>query len=158
MRRLSNSTLLIICGAVGVLLLALGIMLFYRKDKKYTDDDMRRLRGSLEKEMEHRLNEAQPIPTSSAPQGGSVVLFYDMGCPHCKNMMGAWQQFKERAGTSVDVKEIEFKNASGQGVKGVPTVRYYPSGMNNPQGMVEYKGDRSAESLYKFAMTQGAEV
>jgi hypothetical protein len=42
------------------------------------------------------------------------------------------------------------------GISGWPTIRYYPDGF--PGRFVEYRGNRSAESLVKFAQSGGQAV
>ncbi len=36
------------------------------------------------------------------------------------------------------------------GVKGFPTLRYYPSGMDNTSDYKEYTGERTADGMNKF--------
>ena len=89
----------------------------------------------------------------------TLVLFHGNWCTHCKNMMPAWEQcvqaIQEKTQGKIKTMAIESKSpeVANHNITGFPTVRMYPQGLHGSAPAVEYKGDRSAESLTNFALT-----
>ena len=90
-------------------------------------------------------------------RGGSndspvVVLFHAEWCGHCKKLMPVWNELKGVYGSNL----LDFEESSmpdiikNHNVNGFPTIKYLPTGINNPNGAIDYEGDRSYESLKEF--------
>lgn len=103
-----------------------------------------------------------PQPTQAPSSGPALVLFYAEWCGHSKNMTPAWKQASESL-KSQGLNVIEFEHGKDgeemqkHGVKGFPSLRFYPEGFPS-SNFIEYKGDRSAESIIKFAQTGGSKT
>lgn len=88
----------------------------------------------------------------------TLVLFHAEWCPHCKDMMGDWQQVKQALAQSpITVKEFESKDGEmgKHRVAGFPTLRFFPGGLSSPEKFVDYKGSRDAKSILEW-LSQGA--
>jgi hypothetical protein len=100
------------------------------------------------------------LPPPPVKKDGEMALFFSHNCPHCVNMMTAWNDACQNL--QGKVKTLEFEASSGvpskHGITGFPSVRYYPDGLANPQKYVEYQGNRSKDSLVKFALSGGREM
>lgn len=98
----------------------------------------------------------EEVATPSPRQRPSLVLFHSNGCGHCKHMMPAWQEFTQRAaGAPVDVfdREASTFDYAADGLKGFPTIRFYPNGYApGSQQFINYRGNRSVDSLMTFLM------
>jgi len=78
--------------------------------------------GYISVKISHKDGFSFPAPT--------MVLFYSNQCSHCKNMMAAWNKFKqEMQGRGMDIYEYEASHNSEiiqeQGVKAFPEIRLY---------------------------------
>jgi len=87
-------------------------------------------------------------------------------------MMAAWHQAAQVLRQSgVQVEDLEYSKhkdiVQRCGVQGFPTIRLYPEGVGIPGTntmdysvgkFVEYRGNRTAESLIKFARSGGQEA
>lgn len=92
-------------------------------------------------------------PPKITPQ---LVLFYSNGCGHCHRLAPTWEQVEQHLSKAPNfrVKKIESadpESALGKDVRGVPTIRLYPQGLENPDQFIEYSGDRSLQDIIKFA-------
>ena len=113
-----------------------------------------------------------PRPQGPPPQGyetkvGSgkpaLVMFYAEWCGHSKQLMPGWQQLTQTLNQTgkLDVISLEQKGNENEmrkhGVTGFPTIRFYPEGFPgaNP---IEYSGNRTVDSLIKFARSGGQEA
>jgi thioredoxin-like negative regulator of GroEL len=94
-----------------------------------------------------------PITPSVDPEAPSIrptlVLFHSLSCPHCTHFMGAWTTLKQQAPQlGFGTMEFEGKQIDASfGVKGVPTIRFYPEGFAQGKPHVDYTGPRSAEAI-----------
>lgn len=93
----------------------------------------------------------------------TLVLFYADWCPHCTNFKPTWENVKRILKDS-DIKTMEFENDKDASeiqkvndIKGYPELRYYPQGYPS-NNYVSYSGDRSEESVIRFAYTDGKEM
>lgn len=87
----------------------------------------------------------------------TVVLFFSHGCGHCRHLMPTWERFERNSSiptAALDVNSLPsglFSLLSSKLFRGVPTVWLYLEG----KPYMEYKGDRSYESLMSFASNRG---
>ena len=159
MVKLDNVTLTLMIG--GAFLLGLFIYWFFLSSDRKSGFD-----GTPPPQPQHQPQPRQPSsspgPTphpqgQGQPRAGPVlVLFYGNHCPHCHSMMQAWGEVKQALAGKIEVKDIEGNSPEMAGYvppKGVPTIRLYPNGVEDQNTFMEHKGDRSAQSLMKFAMT-----
>ena len=74
----------------------------------------------------------------------SVKYYYNPGCPHCRNFMGAWDRFsRDHSGTANITKVNCAEDPVGcANITAVPHVVFSTS-----KGDVVYSGDRSYDSL-----------
>ena len=91
----------------------------------------------------------------------ALVLFHSDHCGHCKHMMGDWETAKQQLLSSNQYDVLSFEHGSfpdeskKNNIQGFPTIRYYPNGY--PSGdHVEYKGNRSSDSMVKFTQSGGS--
>ena len=86
------------------------------------------------------------------------VLFHWDKCGHCKSMMPAWDQLGSKVG-NVDIKKIEQADMKKEApkhtdVKGYPTIKYCPNGLDDVKSCKVFQGERSTEALKKFIESQ----
>ena len=147
MIKVDTVTLVMIAG--GVLLAALAIYyLFWKPDQKSDFQNM--------PQPSPPQHQTKPQPRPPPQSGPVLVLFYGNNCPHCHTLMPAWNEMKQSLAGKMNIKEIEGQNPEMSNyaqIKGVPTVRLYPKGVEEHDQFVEYSGDRSSQSLIKFATT-----
>jgi thiol-disulfide isomerase/thioredoxin len=93
-------------------------------------------------------------PESSIP---TLVFFHADWCPHCTHMKDEWSQVVKELSGKIMVKDIEHKNpeTANHQLKGYPTVRLFPEGLVNPGKFIDYAGDRKAQSIINFALSEG---
>jgi thiol-disulfide isomerase/thioredoxin len=107
----------------------------------------------------------QPADTSTFINGGkpALVLFYGNRCGPSRAMLPDWEKVVahfSREGSMTDVvtiEEAEHKEEMAKNqIKGLPTIRYYPSGYPS-NAFVEFPGNapRQAELMIKFAEAGG---
>ena len=86
--------------------------------------------------------------------GSSISLYWSDSCPHCVNMKPNWDNFVSRAKSELSGLTVQTFNANdADDSKKIPSsVHSFPTiMMNGSKGNVEYKGDRSADDLFKWA-------
>ncbi len=103
-----------------------------------------------------------PQMESYAGGGGkpALVLFYNGGCGHSRNMRPAWEQAKQQLEQSGQVDCILIEDPvqmQKYGIRGFPTVKLYPNGFPGSNS-VDYMGNRSAESFITFARSGGRQT
>lgn len=172
--RLSSNTAMILCGAFALALAVILYLLLTRKSNvvvKHVPHPTP-VRAPLPQGPPQQPPVMQGPPPSQgpppqAPQGPpqgqqpALVFFHMNGCGHCTHMKPAWEAASQKL-ASTPVKPLALE--AGQhanvvkdlGIRGFPTIRYYPSGFAPGAPFVEYKGDRSVESLMRFAQSGGA--
>ena len=85
----------------------------------------------------------------------SFVAFVTEWCGYCKNLKPIWQKFEdEYKGEDINVLSIDcdkYKElAKKYNIKGYPTIKYIPNGLNNPTDSVDYSGDKKKEEFFSF--------
>ena len=137
----SNNTITVaIAVVIGVLLI------------NFLPTILRSLSGLFKKEG----FESKPASLEKDLEGGDkLVLFYADWCGHCKKMMPEWQKFQKefngKEGINIINVESEDKSIMKKhGIDGFPTIKYCPSGLNNPNDTQLYEGDRTFDGLVAF--------
>ncbi|CAO3678387.1 unnamed protein product [Umbelopsis ramanniana] len=87
----------------------------------------------------------------------ALVEFYAPWCGHCKNLAPIYAQLGDafaHAQDQVIVAKFDadaHRNTGGEyGVQGFPTLKWFPKGVNSPDGVEDYKSGRDLDSLTKF--------
>lgn len=85
-----------------------------------------------------------------------VVLFHMSTCPHCVMMRPAWADMIKAVSGDCCTAEVEYAHLEEmpptmRKIRGFPTI----AAVSNGAIVVEYNGDRSAESLKDFALAHG---
>lgn len=86
----------------------------------------------------------------------SLTLFYAPWCGYCKRLMPTWDKFVKKNGNNGKVVIIKVNCEENKDlgkkfeVKSYPTIKYLPGGLNSTDNVVEFKGDRSVNSLTQF--------
>jgi len=85
----------------------------------------------------------------------AFVAFVADWCGYCKKLKPQWKQFEGGySGDDCNVLAVEctqYKELGKKhGVSGFPTIKYLPKGLSNPEGAVDYKGERSPQGFQKF--------
>lgn len=153
-RKYNNSIIWGLCAALAI---AVGVIIYmFSTDKKIASHS---LSG-------HVLPPNEPPPGTKLSSGmPALVLFYADWCGHSKNMLPAWESVKRVLRESGQIEAIDFEQGRDKeevetamktlpNLRGFPDIRYFPTGYPGP-GSIQYSGDRSEESLLKFAYTQG---
>lgn len=88
------------------------------------------------------------------------VLFYAPWCGHCKTTKPEFDKFKQSYKGPIKIISIDCDDdqnkelASKQEIKGFPTIRYYPDGLDGQY--TEYNGGRTADDFNDYvAKVQG---
>ena len=84
--------------------------------------------------------------SSSGKKSVHVKYFYSPYCPHCRNFMGAWDDFtKSQNDFSFEKIDCSTRPDECRGIRGVPHVLFVKDGKEEV-----YSGDRSVQSLREF--------
>lgn len=83
-------------------------------------------------------------------EGEKLVMFYADWCPHCKNLMPAWDEATAEVGEKKMMKIDVGGSSEGEkalmeehGVSGFPTIMVFENGSK----VSEYSGERTKEAL-----------
>jgi hypothetical protein len=77
--------------------------------------------------------------------GPLVTYYYNPGCPHCRNFMGAWKDFSSGGGAKFQEVNCSLNPEKCTKVKGVPYIVFSKSGNH-----FAYNGNRDTNSLREF--------
>lgn len=95
-----------------------------------------------------------------------LVNFYAPWCPHCKNLKPVYEE-ASRAIRKEGIKNVrlgaidasEYQSyAQKYGIRGFPTLKYFPAGPKTENDAKEYDNDRSAKGILSWAKSMAAEV
>jgi len=90
---------------------------------------------------------------NSNKSGNWLVWYHADWCGHCKRMVDQWNNLKNNLGKNVHTAKVQDEvvnklNYKAQ-IQGFPTIEMRRDGHK----IAEYNGDRTAEDLMKFAMS-----
>lgn len=144
----NNQLLMIVC--IFIILFAL----FWPRDRPLFgasfSGNIGNLRGRVSLEAYETLDEGF--------EQKSLALFYAPWCPHCKSIMGDWDDAAEKNSSDVRMVKINCDEhedlAKKHGISGFPTIKFLPLGLNNPKNAIEYKGERKGEAFLAFISNQ----
>lgn len=85
----------------------------------------------------------------------TFALFYAPWCGHCKNVLPTWKELEQKMdGKHCRVVSVNSEENSdlleAHGIKGFPTFKWLPYGMNHPADGEEYNGGRTMESFIEY--------
>jgi len=102
----------------------------------------------------HLGNVGGKIELEAFGQEKTFALFYAPWCPHCKSLIPIWDKLISANKTDVKLAKIDCESdkdtARKFGIESFPTIYFLPTGLNNPENRIEYKGDRSGEAFLAF--------
>jgi protein disulfide-isomerase-like protein len=164
---LDNTQKFILAGAVAVLVIAVIVFFVYRGKEEKEDNELKQLHFVNNQPMRPpppppMMMETQVMPLEPPqPQhkepgsSGVLVMFFAPWCGHCKTLEPTWKEFEQNFDGYNGIKLLQVNGQDNQelvqmhNVRGFPTVKYCPKGLENPDGVV-YQGDRSIGSLVEF--------
>lgn len=171
-----NPTLVMgLCAALGVSIIIIAILIIY-KGGATTQTPPSPQAVQPQQRIPPPPSQQRPPPPPSAPPAeatdyhttiGSgkpaLVLFYADWCGHSKNILPAWEKVSQILNGSGQFEAIALEQKQHKAemqkhnVQGFPDIRFYPEGFPS-QNSIPYRGNRSPESLMKFAQSGGQEM
>lgn len=83
------------------------------------------------------------------------VEFYAPWCGHCKSLAPEWAELATNLKGEVKVAKVDATEnkaiAERFGVRGYPTIKFFPAGKKDDSSAVDYDGQRSASALADWA-------
>lgn len=95
-----------------------------------------------------------------------LVNFYAPWCPHCKNLKPIYED-ASRAIRKEGIKNVKLgaidasqyqSYAQRYGIRGFPTLKYFPAGPKTSSDAKEYDNERTASGILSWAKSLAAEV
>ena len=84
----------------------------------------------------------------------TLALFYAPWCGHCKRFEPIYNKFQQSYQGPASVTSINCDEnkemAQMHGIKGFPTLRFFPNGMSDASNFMEYNGERTLEGLTNY--------
>lgn len=92
-----------------------------------------------------------PAPKKTSPV---LVLFKADWCPACQSFAPVWEQLKKANKGGAEMREISDQaEFAKHHVEGLPTVRYFPAGVEAQDNFINYNGQRTMDDMMKFLST-----
>jgi protein disulfide-isomerase-like protein len=114
--------------------------------ESFEDSNENLMQSLMEQEVNY--DDPKKILSSESP---CLIFFYAPWCGHCKNCKPEFEKVMQKAKGKAHMIDCDAHQDIAQeyGIKGFPTIRYYPRGPKN--GMhKEYQGNRTAEDMLQF--------
>lgn len=90
-----------------------------------------------------------------------LVEFFAPWCGHCKNLAPQWAsaatELKGKVKLGAVDATVNTVLASRFGIRGYPTIKYFPSGAKDQSSAEEYDGGRQANDIVRWALDKLAE-
>lgn len=159
----NDKVLLIVCVAIVVLAAFVIYLMMNRTSSSYNPPE-EQVRASpppppqQPKETVIPPFSGAPLARQAAPGEPVMVMFWGVNCGHCVKMKPAWAEAARVLHNRIKLVDCESQDPSigqFQGIRGYPTVRLYPQGLDHLDNFIEYQGDRSVQSLVQFAENRG---
>jgi protein disulfide-isomerase A6 len=91
-------------------------------------------------------------------KGGVLVEFFAPWCGHCKNLAPHWEEAATKLKGVVDLVAVDATVhgglASKFGIKGYPTIKFFPAGSSSDSDAQDYDGGRTAKDIVEWAMNK----
>ncbi len=83
------------------------------------------------------------------------VEFYAPWCGHCKNLIPEWAALATNLKGEVKVAKVDATENSGIasrfGVRGYPTIKFFPNGQKDDSSAIDYDGGRNEAAMADWA-------
>ena len=103
----------------------------------------------------------QPPPQNAGPRP-AIVFIHANWCHNCTSMQGEWDRFVSMLPPQIEAVDLEDTIPEQKAiisqvpdVNGYPTIRLYPQGFAPNTPFIEYRGNRTADSLMNFVKSGG---
>ena len=138
-----------LCIVVMLLVLLILVLAIFRSASPFlnlgfgVNAHIGELKGSIQLEAFNNHNE-KPV----------LVMYYANWCGHCKRAKPEFQKLKDEYKGNVELIMIDCeldenkKLVESAKIEGFPTIRYYPSGMN--EAYKEYTGERTYSNFVEY--------
>lgn len=91
------------------------------------------------------------METSNEPW---FVEFYAPWCGHCKNLAPTWKKLAASMKGKINIAKVDATQnnslSSRYGVKGYPTLKFFPGGAKSDSSVETYQGGRDLEQLEAY--------
>lgn len=89
-----------------------------------------------------------------------LVEFYAPWCGHCKSLAPAWAQAASRLNGKVNMGAVDATKEQGLGqkfgVRGYPTIKFFPGGAKTESSAEDYDGGRDAAAIEAWALDKSS--
>ncbi len=94
--------------------------------------------------------------------GGTLVEFFAPWCGHCKNLAPEWANAAAKLKGKVQLVALDatvHTSAAGRfGIKGYPTIKYFPSTATKDSDAQDYNGGRTADEIVQWALDKAGDA
>lgn len=154
-----NNPIFIGVAIVVIIFVTVGIAVLFSRSGKATC--AQRQQEAFEPKKDSQPEEESKQKVNTKP---TIVLIYADWCGHSKRILPAWDRVREILGENNQIEVLDFEEKRDKQMVekltstlsnfgGFPDIRMFPEGF--PGKSIEYTGDRSEDSILKFAYTNG---